>query len=66
MDPSERLTCEQLLLHPYFDSLREKSESNSQEQDRRRTRFPRKHLPPGVQNLFHTNKVQHGAFDFQY
>ncbi|CAG13230.1 unnamed protein product [Tetraodon nigroviridis] len=48
MDPSERLTCEQLLLHPYFDSLREKSESSSREQDRnRRTRFPRKHLPPG-------------------
>lgn len=49
MDPSERLTCEQLLLHPYFDSLREKSESSSREQDRsRRTRFPRKHHPPGV------------------
>lgn len=49
MDPSERLTCEQLLLHPYFDSLREKSESSSQEQDRsRRMRFPRKHHPPGV------------------
>uniref|UniRef100_A0A8D3DEZ1 cyclin-dependent kinase n=1 Tax=Scophthalmus maximus TaxID=52904 RepID=A0A8D3DEZ1_SCOMX len=51
MDPSERLTCEQLLLHPYFDSLREKSGSTSRDQDRagnKRTRLPRKHLPPGV------------------
>uniref|UniRef100_A0A8D3AHN8 cyclin-dependent kinase n=1 Tax=Scophthalmus maximus TaxID=52904 RepID=A0A8D3AHN8_SCOMX len=50
MDPSERLTCEQLLLHPYFDSLREKSGSTSRDQDRagnKRTRLPRKHLPPG-------------------
>lgn len=54
MDPSERLTCEQLLQHPYFDSLREKSEKTSWEQERssnRRTRFPRKHLPPGVSSL---------------
>ncbi|TMS21234.1 Cyclin-dependent kinase-like 1 [Larimichthys crocea] len=50
MDPSERLTCEQLLQHPYFDSLRERNESTSREQDRssnKRTRLPRKHLPPG-------------------
>eukprot|EP00064_Thunnus_orientalis_P018219 superscaffoldBa00004119_g18313 len=50
MDPSERLTCEQLLQHLYFDSLREKSESTSREQERssnKRTRLPRKHLPPG-------------------
>lgn len=51
MDPSERLTCEQLLQHPYFDSLREKSQSTSREQERssnKRTRLTRKHLPPGV------------------
>ncbi len=56
MDPSERLTCEQLLQHPYFDSLREKSEKTSREQDRssnKRTRLPRKHLPPGVSDLKH-------------
>ncbi|XP_034531695.1 cyclin-dependent kinase-like 1 isoform X2 [Notolabrus celidotus] len=48
MDPSERLTCEQLLQQPYFDSLREKSETTSREQERnKRTRFPRKHLPAG-------------------
>ncbi|XP_047466220.1 cyclin-dependent kinase-like 1 isoform X1 [Mugil cephalus] len=51
MDPSERLTCEQLLQHPYFDSLREKSEgTSSREQDRsgnKRTRLPRRHVPPG-------------------
>lgn len=53
MDPSERLTCEQLLRHPYFDSMREKSESTSRELDRtnyKRTRLPRRHLPPGVSN----------------
>ncbi|TNN65585.1 Cyclin-dependent kinase-like 1 [Liparis tanakae] len=50
MDPSERLTCEQLLQQPYFDSLREKSCGTSREQERcgnRRARLPRKHLPPG-------------------
>ncbi|XP_076156779.1 cyclin-dependent kinase-like 1 [Alosa pseudoharengus] len=51
MDPSERLSCEQLLEHPYFDSLREESESVARELNRatkRRSRQPRaKHLPPG-------------------
>lgn len=52
MDPAERLTCEQLLQQPYFDSLRHKSESSSREQQERnkRSRFPRKHLPPGVKS----------------
>lgn len=50
MDPAERLTCEQLLEHPYFDSQREETESVTREHDRakRRARQPRKHLPPGV------------------
>uniref|UniRef100_A0A4W5LPP0 cyclin-dependent kinase n=1 Tax=Hucho hucho TaxID=62062 RepID=A0A4W5LPP0_9TELE len=52
MDPSERLTCEQLLEHPYFDSQREESESTGREHDRstkKRSRLlPRKHLPHGV------------------
>ncbi|KAJ0063276.1 hypothetical protein NL108_015626 [Boleophthalmus pectinirostris] len=52
MDPSERLSCEQLLRHSYFDSLREKNQKNptaSRDQDRtnKRLRPPRKHLPPG-------------------
>ncbi|XP_033844515.1 cyclin-dependent kinase-like 1 [Periophthalmus magnuspinnatus] len=49
MDPSERLSCEQLLRHPYFDSLREKNQTTSRDQDRtnKRTRPQRKHLPPG-------------------
>lgn len=50
MDPSERLSCEQLLLNPYFHSLKEKSQSTSRDQDRsnhKRTRMTRKHLPPG-------------------
>ncbi|KAG7272749.1 hypothetical protein CRUP_031073 [Coryphaenoides rupestris] len=42
MDPSERLTCEQLLEHHYFDSLREKTASTN-----KRPRLPRKHLQPG-------------------
>ncbi|PWA29642.1 hypothetical protein CCH79_00007964 [Gambusia affinis] len=45
VDPSERLTCEQLLRHPYFDRMREKSESTTREH--KRTRLPRRHLPPG-------------------
>ncbi|KAK7904048.1 hypothetical protein WMY93_016655 [Mugilogobius chulae] len=49
MNPSERLSCEQLLHHPYFDSLREKNQTTSRDQDRtnKRTRPQRKHLPPG-------------------
>lgn len=52
MDPAERLTCEQLLQQPYFDSLRHKSENSSREQQERnkRSRFPRRHLPPGVKS----------------
>ncbi|XP_062296122.1 cyclin-dependent kinase-like 1 isoform X2 [Scomber scombrus] len=60
MDPSERLTCEQLLQHPYFDSLREKSEGASREQDRsgnKRTRLPRKHLPTGVSSCLYEESV---------
>ncbi|XP_030627665.1 cyclin-dependent kinase-like 1 isoform X3 [Chanos chanos] len=49
MDPAERLSCEQLLEHSYFDSQREEHERAARELDRtakRRTRQPRKHLPP--------------------
>lgn len=55
MDPSERLTCEQLLRHPYFDCMREKSESTTREH--KRMRLPRRHLPPGVSGTdeFHTS-----------
>ncbi|XP_037097244.1 cyclin-dependent kinase-like 1 [Syngnathus acus] len=56
MNPSERLPCEQLLQHPYFDNLRHKYQRNAKQgninasvgHDRhgnRRTRLPRKHLP---------------------
>nr|XP_029508674.1 cyclin-dependent kinase-like 1 isoform X2 [Oncorhynchus nerka] len=47
MDPSERLACEQLLEHPYFDSQREKSESTDRSTKKRSRLLPRKHLPPG-------------------
>uniref|UniRef100_A0A8C6U5C3 cyclin-dependent kinase n=1 Tax=Neogobius melanostomus TaxID=47308 RepID=A0A8C6U5C3_9GOBI len=43
--PSARLSCEQLLLHPYFDSLREKTQTTSRTS--KRSRPARKHLPPG-------------------
>ncbi|XP_032278892.1 cyclin-dependent kinase-like 1 [Phoca vitulina] len=52
MNPAERLTCEQLLQHPYFDSIREMGAS-AKELDRpiRKTlRQSRKHLP-GLQGL---------------
>ncbi|GAB5572843.1 cyclin-dependent kinase-like 4 [Prionailurus iriomotensis] len=47
MNPAERMTCEQLLQHPYFDSIRETGDS-AKERDRpiRKTlRQSRKHLP---------------------
>ena len=47
MDPAERLTCEQLLQHPYFDSIREVG-APAEELDRpvRKTlRTSRTHLP---------------------
>lgn len=47
MNPAERWTCEQLLQHPYFDSIREMGAS-AQELDRplRKTlRQSRKYLP---------------------
>lgn len=58
VDPSERLTCEQLLRHPYFDRMREKSESTTREH--KRTRLPRRHLPPGVSSTdeIHTSHCE--------
>uniref|UniRef100_A0A8B9K921 cyclin-dependent kinase n=1 Tax=Astyanax mexicanus TaxID=7994 RepID=A0A8B9K921_ASTMX len=37
MDPAERLSCEQLLEHPYFDSQREETESATRELERARS-----------------------------
>ncbi|XP_078797348.1 cyclin-dependent kinase-like 1 isoform X2 [Oryzias latipes] len=50
MDPSERLSCQQLLQHPYFSCMRERSQSSAPEPDRpgnKRARLPRRPLPPG-------------------
>lgn len=46
MDPAERLTCEQLLQHPYFDSIREVGElARPHDKPTRKTlRQSRKHL----------------------
>ncbi|NWX88990.1 CDKL1 protein, partial [Nothoprocta ornata] len=52
MDPAERQTCEQLLQHPYFDSIREAGELGKEHEkaSRKPARLPRKHLP-GLQYL---------------
>lgn len=56
MNPAERLTCEQLLQHPYFDSIREIGDLAKQHDKptRRTLRQAQKHLPgvntgPGLQ-----------------
>ncbi|XP_071078092.1 cyclin-dependent kinase-like 1 isoform X2 [Desmodus rotundus] len=52
MNPAERLTCEQLLQHPYFDSIREKGglAKDHDKPTRKALRQNRKHLP-GLQYL---------------
>ncbi|XP_070360439.1 cyclin-dependent kinase-like 1 isoform X1 [Equus asinus] len=52
MNPAERLTCEQLLQHPYFDSIREIGDLAKQHDrpTRRTLRQAQKHLP-GLQCL---------------
>ncbi|XP_073206304.1 cyclin-dependent kinase-like 1 isoform X2 [Lepidochelys kempii] len=52
MDPAERLTCEQLLQHPYFDSMRETGDLGREHEKatRKPTRPTRKHMP-GLQYL---------------
>ncbi|XP_054142876.1 cyclin-dependent kinase-like 1 isoform X3 [Melozone crissalis] len=52
MDPAERQSCEQLLQHPYFDSLREAAELGREHQrgSQKAARLPRRHLP-GLQYL---------------
>ncbi|XP_042169472.1 cyclin-dependent kinase-like 1 isoform X1 [Oncorhynchus tshawytscha] len=59
MDPSERLACEQLLEHAYFDSQREESESTDRSTKKRSRLLPRKHLPPGICKVeLGSNKVE--------
>ncbi|KAJ6654009.1 hypothetical protein lerEdw1_007518 [Lerista edwardsae] len=52
MDPAERLTCEQLLQHSYFDSVREVELGKERERSitRKPSRPVRKHVP-GLQYL---------------
>ena len=48
LDPSERLSCSQLLEHPYFESLRSSAEYSRQADDemqKRREREQRKREP---------------------
>lgn len=54
MDPAERLTCEQLLKHPYFDGVRDAGDLTRQDDKsvRKTLRQSRKH-PAGVR-LVHT------------
>ncbi|NXR08797.1 CDKL1 protein, partial [Semnornis frantzii] len=46
MDPAERQTCEQLLQHPYFDSLREAADLGKEQEKmaRKPARPSRKHV----------------------
>ncbi|XP_018421754.1 PREDICTED: cyclin-dependent kinase-like 1 [Nanorana parkeri] len=52
MDPSERLKCEHLLEHPYFDSIREEAEAarDPERLSRRQTRLHRRYFP-GLHHL---------------
>ncbi|XP_062433764.1 cyclin-dependent kinase-like 1 isoform X1 [Rhea pennata] len=52
MDPAERQTCEQLLQHPYFDSIREAGDLGKEHEkaSRKPARLTRKHVP-GLQYL---------------
>uniref|UniRef100_A0A8C3LC92 cyclin-dependent kinase n=1 Tax=Chrysolophus pictus TaxID=9089 RepID=A0A8C3LC92_CHRPC len=46
MDPAERQTCEQLLQHPYFDSIREADLGKEHEKAARKpAKLTRKHMP---------------------
>ncbi|XP_043553542.1 cyclin-dependent kinase-like 1 isoform X3 [Chiloscyllium plagiosum] len=45
MDPAARLNCEQLLDHPYFDSLRKELEMSKQKALKRRVKPPRRNAP---------------------
>lgn len=47
MNPAERLTCEQLLQHPYFDSIREIGDlaKDHDKPTKKTLRQNRKHLP---------------------
>ncbi|XP_069320854.1 cyclin-dependent kinase-like 1 isoform X3 [Eulemur rufifrons] len=63
MDPAERLTCEQLLQHPYFDSIREVGDlAKEHEKPARKTlQQSQKHLP-GVKMVYcltETSKLQY-------
>ncbi|XP_075469953.1 cyclin-dependent kinase-like 1 [Ascaphus truei] len=52
MDPAERLTCQQLLEHPYFDGIRDDGDTGRDPErvSRRQTILHRKHFP-GLQHL---------------
>ncbi|NXY50730.1 CDKL1 protein, partial [Ceuthmochares aereus] len=47
MDPAERQTCEQLLQHPYFDSIRGATDLGKEREKTtwKAARLPRKHVP---------------------
>ncbi|KFV95709.1 Cyclin-dependent kinase-like 1, partial [Eurypyga helias] len=47
MDPAERQTCEQLLQHPYFDSIREAADLGKEHEKtaRKPARLTQKHMP---------------------
>uniref|UniRef100_A0A3B4DVK6 cyclin-dependent kinase n=1 Tax=Pygocentrus nattereri TaxID=42514 RepID=A0A3B4DVK6_PYGNA len=72
MDPAERLTCEQLLEHPYFDSQREETESATRELERLSLSLFLQYLPqltsssifPAVDNRKYYNNLRKLNYHF--
>ncbi|XP_074677275.1 cyclin-dependent kinase-like 1 isoform X2 [Strix aluco] len=57
LDPVERQTCEQLLQHPYFDSIREVADLGKEHEKtaRKPARLARKHVPGHLPQLTSCN-----------
>ncbi|KAM4690985.1 cyclin-dependent kinase-like 1 [Rhinophrynus dorsalis] len=57
MDPAERLTCQQLLEHPYFDGFRDEGDvgRDSEKVSRKQTRMHRKSFPGHLPQLTNSN-----------
>ncbi|KAK2539039.1 hypothetical protein Q9233_001956 [Columba guinea] len=57
MDPAERQTCEQLLQHPYFDSISEVADLGKEHEKaaRKPGRLTRKHVPGHLPQLTSSN-----------
>ena len=62
MDPNERMTCEQLLVHPYFDKkVPEMFEKNAEDQKRRERRTNREKQQSRVANVSQSQYIRFHA-----